>query len=486
MSVAVCLFRDNLRVADNLALWEAASGGHPVLPVFVLDDATPGRWRLGGAARWWLHHSLGSLARSLERRGSRLVLLRGETADALGGLLAACPAGSLHLQRGHAPWDAGLEGRIRALCDRVGARFRPCEDRALFPPGEVRGSQGRPFRVFTPFWRHCLGLGPPAAPVPTPGRIDAPREWPPSLRLEDLGLLPGKAAWTEGLQESWAPGEEGAQALLRAFAARGVGGYATDRDRPDIAGGTSRLSPHIRFGEIGVRALWHAVAGMREGSEAPATGADAFLRELGWREFSHHLLHHFPDLPGREFRPEFRDFPWREDRAALRAWQRGRTGFPIVDAGMRQLRRTGWMHNRVRMVAASFLTKNLLVDWRAGQDWFWDNLVDADIANNTVSWQWVAGCGADVAPYFRIFNPVLQGRKFDPHGDYVRTFVPELEGVDPDHVHEPWAVNGEGADLAGPRPGEGYPGPMVSLADTRRRALAAHKGLGKGAGPGAG
>ncbi len=463
MNVAVCLLRDNLRLADNLALREAAAGGRPTLPVFVLDDDSPGRWRPGGAARWWLRRSLASLADSLERRGSRLTLLRGETAAALAGLLAACPADSLHLQRGYAPWDPELEARLRALCGRTGVELRLWDDRLLFPPEAARTAQGGPFRVFTPFWRRCLALGPPAPPVPSPRRLAAPRRWPASLRLEELGLPTERAAWTEGLEEAWTPGEAGTRARLRAFLRRGAAGYASGRDRPDLADGVSRLSPHLRFGEIGARAVWHAAAA--------APGADAFLRQLGWREFSSHLLHHFPDLPGREFRPAFRDFPWRKDPEALRAWRRGRTGYPMVDAGMRQLRRSGWMHNRARMIAASFLAKNLLVDWRAGQNWFWDNLVDADLANNAVGWQWAAGCGPDAAPYFRIFNPALQGRRFDPRGGYVRAHVPELEGVDAARIHEPRPED---------RAVGGYPGPMVPFQETRRRALAVFRDRGRG------
>lgn len=483
MSVSVCLFRDNLRVADNLALWDAASSGLPVISVFVLDDATPGRWKLGGAARWWLHHSLLSLDRSLEQRGSKLVLLQGKTETEVGRLLEACPADALHIQRGHAPWDAGFERRIRALCKKTGTKFRISEDRVLFPPDRTLNSQGNPYRVFTPYWRYCLSLDPPELPVPTPDSIAAPKKWPASLRLEELNLLPEKAKWTEGLLKAWIPGEEGAQVLLRRLTKTKARRYPSDRDRPGIYGGTSRLSPHIRFGEVGVRTLWQHVAEMREGSAATSRGAEAFLRELGWREFCYHLLHHYPDLPEREFSPEFRDYPWLEDKEALRTWQRGRTGFPLVDAGMRQLRLTGWMHNRVRMVAASLLTKNLLVDWRAGQDWFWDNLVDADIANNTVNWQWIAGCGPDAAPYFRVFNPILQGKKFDPNGVYVRKYIRELRKVSDEHIHEPRTKERVWIVPSSAYPKGWYPVPMVSLKETRMQALAIHARLVKGQKP---
>lgn len=483
MRTSICLFRDNLRVADNLALSEAASEGGAVLPVFVLDDTTPGRWRLGGAARWWLHHSLRSLARSLESRGSGLVLLKGETAESLGALLSQCPAGTVHIQRGHAPWEGKLTERIRSVCERTRAELRIWDDRTLFAPEDVLNSKGDPFRVFTPFWRHCLSIRPPEPPIPAPGRLAAPRHRPESLSLGGLGLLPSKGDWTGGLAEAWQPGEDSATGLLEKFAEHGIGRYATDRDRPDLAGGTSRLSPHIRFGEIGVRTLWHHLSGKAEPQAGTREGTAAFLREIGWREFCHHLLHHFPGLPGEEFQPVFGKFPWTKDEDALLLWQRGRTGVPIVDAGMRQLRRTGWMHNRVRMVTASFLTKNLLVDWRDGQDWFWDNLVDADLANNSAGWQWVAGCGADAAPYFRIFNPVLQGRKFDPDGGYVRRHVSELSKVDARHIHEPWEMGADECRTLGFRPGEDYPEPMVSLPASRQRALDAYQGLRRGRDP---
>lgn len=474
MESSLLLLRNNLRLADHAALHSALEGGCPVLPVFVLDDHAPGRWRLGGAARWWLHHSLHALGGALRQRGSALVLMRGDTVDCLRALLDQHAVGSIHLQHDYAPWDATLEQRIRALADERGVEIRLCHDRVLFPPEQVRNQKGLPFRVFTPFWRHCLKLPPPEPPIPTPHSIPAPKEWPRSLSLGELELLPQGLSWPEGLAAAWQPGEDHAQSLLHRFAERGIDDYHEHRDRPDLPHGTSRLSPHIRFGEIGPRTLWHHVSTRQASDEQ---GTTTFLREIGWREFCYHLLHHFPDLPEQEFRPEFRlefgAFPWRRDDKALRTWQQGRTGIPIVDAGMRQLRRTGWMHNRARMIVASFLTKNLLIDWRAGQDWFWDNLVDADIANNSASWQWVAGCGADAAPYFRIFNPVLQGRKFDPNGDYVRTFVPELKTLDARTIHEPWRPTNQN----NPEPPTAYPSPMISLPDSRNRALAAYRAL---------
>jgi len=313
-------------------------------------------------------------------------------------------------------------------------------------------ANGRPYQVFTAFWRACQAMPEPGVPLPAPECIPAPERWPESLAIEELGLDP-IPDWAGGLREVWTPGEAGAMRLLREFLAR-ADGYADERDRPDRAG-TSRLSPHLHFGEVSARQVWHA-----------ARGVEPYLRQLGWREFSAHLLHHFPHTATEPLRPEFRAFPWRMDAAALRAWTRGRTGYPLVDAGMRELWHTGWMHNRVRMVAASFLVKHLMIPWQEGAAWFWDTLVDADLANNTMGWQWCAGCGADAAPYFRIFNPVLQGEKFDPEGAYVRRWVPELADVPARFVHKPWLA---------PEPPREYPAPIVDHDFARLRALAAYR-----------
>jgi len=449
---AVCLFRNDLRLADNSALSAAAAEGRPVVPAYVLDCERPGKWAPGAAARWWLRRSLGALDASLESAGSGLTLLRGETVACLRELLPACRAESLHYQRDYAPWDPALEADIARLCAQLGVDCRPHGGRVLFPPDEVRNLQGLPFRVFTPFWRRCLELGPPEPPARAPRSLAPCDVRGESLGIDDLGLEERCELMDDSAR--WEPGEVGAAKALRRFLKRGVGRYATDRDRPDFADATSALSPHLRFGEIGPRTIWEQVA---DAFGAPSAkrrdGPATFLKEIGWREFSYHLLHNFPTLPEEEFNTAFGSFPWTGGEGdALERWKRGDTGVPLVDAGMRQLLRTGWMHNRVRMVVASFLTKNLLVDWRLGQEWFWERLVDADIASNSASWQWVAGCGADAAPYFRVFNPELQASKFDPDGAYVRRFVPELDA-------------GAGA----------YPEPMVSLRGSRERALEAYQ-----------
>ena len=308
----------------------------------------------------------------------------------------------------------------------MGATFRRFAGGLLFEPEVPRTKSGDPFRVFTPFYKACLTLDAPKPPLPRPeSSLSAPADWPGSEGLEDWGLLPTEPDWAGGMREAWEPGEAGAKARLLWFLDEAMGGYSDQRNRPDRPG-TSGLSPHLHFGEVSPHQCWQAVENRLAEDDRGARGGRSFLRELVWREFSYHLLSHWPHLPERAFRPEFMAFPWDEDEAALKAWQQGRTGYPIVDAGMRELWQTGWMHNRVRMITASFLIKDLMIPWQVGENWFWDTLVDADLANNAASWQWVAGSGADAAPYFRVFNPTLQGKKFDPNGDYVRRYVPEL------------------------------------------------------------
>ena len=463
-------FRQDLRLEDNPALAAAIASGAPVIPVFILDDETPGPWAPGGASRWWLHHSLAALDAGLRVSGSRLILRRGAAASALARLAAETGASTITFTRTYEPHNAALESEIGKALGEDGIKLRRFGGNLLFEPEAVRTGAGGPFKVFTPFYKACLAGPPPKAPVPAPGTIPAPAAFPISDRLEDWELLPTHPDWAGGLREAWAPGEAGAARRLDRFLDEAVVRYGPDRDRPDRAG-TSRLSPHLHFGEIGPRSVWHRVSLFAEAEAAAAPGAQAFLRELVWREFSHHLLHHWPAFPEAPFRPDFARFPWRDDPEGLLAWQRGRTGYPIVDAGMRELWRTGWMHNRVRMIAASFLVKDLLVPWQDGETWFWDTLVDADLANNAASWQWVAGCGADAAPYFRIFNPVLQGEKFDPDGTYVKRWIPELEGLSAKFVHRPWEAPPDTLVAAGVTLGGTYPAPIVDHGMARRRAL---------------
>jgi deoxyribodipyrimidine photo-lyase len=463
-------FRQDLRLQDNPALAAAVARGAPVVPVFILDDAAEGNWPAGAAARWWLHHSLTALDAALRERGSRLVLARGGSDEVLRGLIAATGADAVFWNRRYEP---AAIARDKALKTGLGVEAMSFNAALLFEPHAVRNKAGAPFQVFTPFWRHCLTLKVDEPVRLRAGEILSPPRWPESCALGELGLLPA-IRWDAGFAAAWTPGEAGAQRRLKRFIAEAMDGYGEQRNRPDTDG-TSALSPHLHFGEVGPRQIWAAVRTAAKGSGIfpPSRGAQVFLSEVGWREFAHHLLYHFPQTVDAPLRTEFAAFPWRSDPGQLRAWQRGRTGYPIVDAGMRQLWATGWMHNRVRMIVASFLVKHLRISWQAGAAWFWDTLVDADLANNTLGWQWTAGCGADAAPYFRIFNPMLQGEKFDPAGGYVRRWVPELAGLPDTFIHRPWEAPAEVLATAGVRLGRDYPQPIVDHGEARNAALAA-------------
>lgn len=342
----------------------------------------------------------------------------------------------------------------------------------LFEPWSIETKSGTPYQVFTPFWNACLASTPPARPLPSPKEIPAPAAWPESLSLADLELEP-TIDWADGIRKAWTPGTSGARQGLQRFLKTSASGYNETRDLPATTG-TSRLSPHLRFGEISPRRIWH---------ELTEWGADAsrdpqpYLRQLAWREFAHHLLYHFPHTADRPLRLNFENFPWATNARNFGAWQQGRTGYPLVDAGMRELWTTGWMHNRVRMVVASFLVKDLLISWTEGARWFWDTLVDAELANNTFGWQWTAGCGADATPFFRIFNPVLQGKKFDPNGDYVRRWVPEIGLLPNRWIHSPWDAPADVLETAGVDLGKNYPHPIVDHAASRKLALDAYAAI---------
>jgi deoxyribodipyrimidine photo-lyase len=460
-------FRQDLRLADNPALSAAVASGRPIVPLYILDDA--GDWAMGGASRWWLHHSLQSLSRDLQRLKLEMVLRRGDSETELRRLLAETHASAVYWNRVYEPHAVARDTRLKAA---LGVETKSFNASLLREPWELKTGGGGSFKVFTPFFRALSASLEPVDPPPAPevarpfvGQID-------SDTLDSWALTPRKPNWAHAFPNHWQPGEAGAKDKLVAFIDGALKGYSSARDVPGHVS-TSRLSPHLHFGEIGPRQVWRA-AGMSSGSD---TDIRKFQAELGWREFSHHLLFHSPELPSVNLRREFDVFPWIDDDAAFRAWTQGRTGVPIVDAGMRELWATGWMHNRVRMIAASFLVKNLLIDWRRGAHWFWDTLVDADLANNSASWQWVAGSGADAAPYFRIFNPVLQGRKFDADGAYVRKWVPELARLDNEDVQAPWEANASKLASANVQLGVTYPLPIVDLASSRTRALAAFASL---------
>ena len=464
--------RNDLRLSDNPALHAAAATGRPLLPLHVLDDTTPGAWRPGGACRWWLHHSLDCLAQRLNRRGLPLLLRRGDATVVVADLIEETGAEALYCNSACEPWARRDERRIANL----GIEIHRFAGGLLFDPEHVRTSSGTPYRVFTPFWKAALAAPTPGPPLPTPASMVVPARVPVGDALADWSLLPARPDWSGGLRAAWQPGEPHAQDRLAIAVESIVSDYSTFRDRPDRAG-TSRLSPYLHMGEISPRQCWHAVLAGIAAAPAAAGGGHEFLRQLLWREFSYHLLVHFPTLPERPFQPKFAAMRYPGTSADLRRWQRGHTGIPIVDAGMRELWQTGWMHNRVRMIAASLLVKNMGVDWRLGAAWFWDTLVDADLANNSASWQWVAGSGADAAPYFRIFNPVLQGRRHDPDGTYVGRWVPELARLPARHIHAPWQAPAPVLAAAGVALGATYPFPCVDLARTRRRALADYRAL---------
>lgn len=479
MSATLVWFQRDLRLHDHAALGAAVKRGAPIIPVFIDDEAAEGNWPLGGASRWWLHHSLAALGESLRSRGLRLILARGPAGAVLGDLVRQTNATAVYWNRRPEPAARAWHATVTARLTAGGIEAASFDATLLFEPDAGRNKAGKPFQVFTPYWRHCLTLEVDPPVKLKRGPLAAPAKWPASLDLAELGLLPDHR-WADGWPARWQPGEAGAMRRLRRFVAGAMDAYAAQRNSPEVDG-TSVLSPHLHFGEISPRQIWAAVrrVGKDTGLFPPSRGAQVFLSEIGWREFAHHLLLNFPHTPEEPLRAEFAAFPWSRNAAHLAAWQQGRTGYPIVDAGMRQLWQTGWMHNRVRMIVASFLVKHLRLSWREGAAWFWNTLVDADLANNTLGWQWSAGCGADAAPYFRIFNPMLQGAKFDPAGRYTRRWVPELAKVPTRFLHCPWEAPADVLDRAGVCLGRDYPRPVVDHPAARAAALAALKSIRK-------
>ena len=468
------LFRHDLRLADNRALDAAVQSRKPVVPVFILDEDSKGVRPIGGARRWWLRHSLTALARDLADKGARLLFRRGHTDAIVDALIAETGADRVVWNRRYDPAGAAIDA---ALKERLRGHGIVCESfngQLLHEPTRLKTGTGGHYRVYSPFWRALMSEPPPRPPLDAPKTV---RGYDGVQTCDDLAswnLLPTRLDWAGGLRAEWNPGEAGAQARLRLFLAGSIAGYSENRDRPGLAS-TSRLSPHLAHGEITPFQLWQAVAEAM--GEIPAQDAEKFRKEVVWREFSYHLLFHNPDLAERNYNRDFDGFEWRPSGDLVEAWRQGRTGYPIVDAGMRELWQCGWMHNRVRMICASFLIKHLLQDWREGERWFWDTLVDADPASNAASWQWVAGSGADAAPFFRIFNPILQGEKFDGDGGYVRRFVPELAALPNRFLHEPSEAPALLLAEAGVKLGPTYPVPVVEHARARDRAMAAYNAM---------
>ena len=482
MAPSLLWLRQDLRLTDNPALAAALARREGLVALFILDDETAGEWAWGGASRWWLHHSLAALSKSIEALGGRLILRKGSAEKILPEVAEEAGAGAAFWNRCYEPFAIARDKAIKNDLKAKGLEVESFNGSLLVEPWELKTGGGEPYKVFTPFWKALSAHYRDEAPLKAPTQITAPETLPRSDRLADWKLLPEKPDWAGGLRAAWTPGEAGAQARLAEFLDEGLANYKDGRNRPDKPF-VSRISPHLHWGELSPRQVWHAtrLAAERSGDKRTESSAWSFLREVGWRDFSYNLLFNWPSLPDKNWKENFDGFPWAENEAGLRAWQRGRTGYPIVDAGMRELWSSGYVHNRVRMIVASFLIKDLLIHWREGERWFWDTLVDADLANNAASWQWVAGSGADAAPYFRIFNPISQGEKFDPKGDYVRRWVPELKDLPDEVIHKPWEADEAVLKEAGVVLDDSYPRPIVDHALARRRALESYEKIKKSA-----
>ncbi len=454
-------FRQDLRILDNPALAEASKVA-PILPIYILDDVNAGEFKMGGASRFWLHQSLKALNESCQ---GNLCLYQGDPLTVLQEIIQRTGATGVYWNRCYEPWRIKRDQHIKTYLATNQIDCKSFNASLLWEPWEVLKQDKTPYRVFTPFFKKgCLETPSPRFPIKQQQNITWVKDTASHL-LDELSLLP-KISWHQSLQAHWQPGEVGAHLRLNEFLEKGIRGYQEGRNFPSQPH-VSKLSPHLRFGEISPNTVWYAVQNM----DIPQYDKDHFLSELGWREFSYHLLYHNPSMPVENLQKKFDAFPWQHDEEVLQRWQQGKTGYPIVDAGMRELWQTGYMHNRVRMIVASFLVKNLMIHWRHGAQWFWDCLVDADLANNSASWQWVAGCGADAAPFFRIFNPVMQAEKFDPEGNYIKKFVPELKYVPIPYVYAPWKAPKDVLNRLNMKLGENYFSPMVDLEKSRNSAL---------------
>ena len=472
--VSLYWFRDDLRLTDLPGLTAAASAG-PVVPVFIRDPDLGEDWRIGSASQWWLHHSLAALQHSLAEQGLDLILRSGKTVEVLTRLAQEVDTTTVYCSRHYQPWSENLEKNLKDSLSETGVTLRRYPGTLLHEPEDVATGGGTPFKVFTPFWRACNRRPEPATPLPAPS-LSAHAIHVVSEELCDWQLTPTAPNWAYGWNDLWHPGEIGAQGALNTFLAEHVQNYGDGRDIPSEPS-TSKLSPYLRYGNISPRQVWHAAQSASLSRPEASESINKFLSEIGWREFCYHLLYHFPTMPDEAFNSKFNFFPWGDDHERLQAWQKGLTGYPIVDAGMRELWQTGFMHNRVRMVVASFLTKHLLLSWRAGEAWFWDCLLDADLASNACSWQWVGGSGADASPYFRIFNPIAQGEKFDKAGGYTRRWVPELAGLPDKYLHKPWEAPEDVLSECGVTLGKTYPHPIVDHKTAREEALSAYATL---------
>jgi len=473
-SPVILWFRKDLRLDDNLALAAAVDCGRPILPLYIFEPEGTETGPLGAAQRWWLHHSLFALAQSLKTKASSLVLRAGDPSEILAGLIEQTGANTVLWNRRYDTQGIAVDTAIKLQLKARGIDAHSYAGQLIHDPAKLKTGSGGPYRVYTPFWRAIEKSEEPPPPIEAPKVLIAPHQWPESDPLDSWGLLPSKPDWAKTFLEIWTPGEAAARERLKDFVDGAISGYKQGRDFPARAS-TSLLSPHLALGEISPARVWEATRGLSDNVDP--SEISHFRKELVWRDFCYHLMFHFPDLATKNWNAKFDAFSWRTDDDHFKAWTQGMTGYPIVDAGMRQLWRHGFMHNRIRMVTASFLIKHLLIDWREGERWFRDTLVDADPASNAGNWQWVAGSGADASPFFRIFNPMLQGERFDPDGSYVREFVPELQNMDSAFIHRPFEAPDKVLKAAGVVLGETYPRPIVDHRGARDRALAAYKDL---------
>jgi deoxyribodipyrimidine photo-lyase len=467
--------REDLRFDDNPALRAAADRGAPTALLYILDDEVAGEWKLGGAQRWWLHHSLEALRKDVEKFGGALVLRRGDAAKHVSDVAEKLDAGAVYWNRRYMPWQIEQDKAIKeALSEDY--EVESFNGRLLNEPWEISTKSGDPYKVYTPYWKQVRQRD-IRDPLPKVQKLETPESTPASDDLNDWDLLPTKPNWAEGFEPVWTPGERGARKRwLDWLQSEGSESYDEHRNRPDLDD-TSRMAPHLHFGEASPVTLYREMQEKIEEGEIPESHGESYLSELAWREFSYSLLYHFPRMLDEPLMGKFKDFDWDKDEDAFEAWTKGRTGYPIVDAGMRQLWHEGHMHNRVRMITGSFLVKDLLIDWRQGMKWFWDCLVCADPASNTAGWQWVAGCGADASPFFRVFNPVSQGEKFDPDGDYVRRHVPELKNLPKKYIHAPWTAPDDVLSKAGVTLGKDYPKPIIDHKKRREEALSRYQAI---------
>lgn len=473
MDAAIVWFRQDLRLSDNPALHAAIHSADNIIPLYIHNEDESGKWPLGSASRWWLHYSLQSLDTALQKRGSRLIIRHGNSLKVLLELAERTGATHIYCNALYEPSHSRRDHQVKSALRSHAIQVHEYHGNLLFSPDSISNKSGLPYKVFTPFYRACLAFGIDSSVLRKPKKMAPVSSAITSIKLQSLGLLP-QVKWYTGFSQRWKPGEDGATNLLKNFTKHHLNDYIKSRDFPAIKG-TTNLSPHLHFGEISPRQI---VAKLEQ--TAATTGLfvvrnthDAVIRQLIWRDFAHHILVHFPYTTDKPFNPSYEKFPWRQThKSFFKAWQKGATGIPIIDAGMRELWQSGFMHNRVRMIVASLLTKNANLHWLNGARWFWDTLVDADLANNSLNWQWVAGCGVDAAPYFRIFNPVTQGKRFDPDGDYIRRWIPELDVIPARYIHEPWKTPVALQQQLNIQIGKDYPQPILDLSTTRQQALA--------------